>query len=155
MWLYQAYMAGLFCQMLPILVNQIDLLQLLDKSSFIFYYHDMNTINKETFVRYLAKKNRRTQHHYNEAIVEILEGIKDQLKEGKHVHFLGFGTFYTRVKKSSKAFNIKTKQTMDVPEMRLAAFRVGNVLRRAVKTKKLPEKHGLMSKITSFGKKKQ
>jgi len=38
--------------------------------------------------------------------------------------------------------------------MRLAGFKVGNVLKRAVKGKKLPEKKGLMSKIASFGKKK-
>ena len=112
-------------------------------------------MNKETFIRYLAKKNRRSQHHYDEAITEILEGIKDQLKAGKHIHFLGFGSFYTRIKKASKGFNIKTKEKMNIPEMRLAVFRAGAVLRRAVKTKNLPEKQGLMSKITSFGKKKQ
>ncbi|SRR6266849_4055411 len=111
-------------------------------------------MNKEKFIQYLAKKNRRPQKHYNEAITEILEGIQDQLKEGKHLQFIGFGTFYTRIKKASKGFNIKTKQKIDIPELRQAAFKVGSVLKRAVRGKKLPEKKGIMSKIASFGKKK-
>ncbi len=111
-------------------------------------------MNKEKFIQYLAKENRRPQKHYQEAITEIFAGIQYQLKEGKRLHFLGFGTFYTRMKKASKGFNIKTKQKMDIPEMRLAGFKVGNVLKRAVKGKKLPEKKGIMSKIASFGKKK-
>ena len=115
----------------------------------------MNTTHKQTFIRYLAKKNRRPQHFYQTAFTEILDGIQDQLKEGKRLQFPGFGTFYTRIKKPSKGFNVKTKEKIDIPEMPLAAFKVGNVLKRAVKRKKLSEKKGIMSKIASFGKKKE
>src|ERR1041385_1896862 len=103
-------------------------------------------LNREKFTQYLSKKNRRPQKHYQDAITEILAGIQDQLKEGKHVHFLGFGTFYTRIKKASKGFNIKTKERMAIPEMRLAGFKVGQVLKRSVKGKKLSEKKGIFSK---------
>ena len=110
-------------------------------------------MNKEKFIQYLSKKNRRPQKHYQEAIVEILAGIQDQLKEGKRVHFLGFGTFYTRIKKASKGFNIKTKEKIDIPEMRLAGFKVGEVLKRSIKGKKLSEKKGIFSKIKRLRKK--
>jgi DNA-binding protein HU-beta len=108
-------------------------------------------MNKETFIAYLSKKNRRPQSHYREALAEILEGIQDQLKAKKHIRFIGFGTFYTRVRKATTGRNIKTKQKIQIPEMRQAAFQVGAVLRKAVRGKQKPEgkkKKGL------FGRKK-
>jgi len=112
-------------------------------------------MNKEKFIQYLSKKNRRPQSHYREAITEILAGIQDQLKEGKRLQFIGFGTFYTRIKQASKGFNIKTRQKADIPEMRLAGFKVGNVLKRSVKGKKLSEKKGFLSNIPGLRKKKK
>ena len=126
----------------------------LDNRLIILYDDVMSLIHKQAFIRFLSKKNRRPQQHFNEALTEILDGIKDQLKEGKRLQFPGFGTFYTRTQKARKGMNIKTKQKIDIPEMRLASFKVGNVLKRAVRGKKLPEKKkGLISKIASFGKK--
>ncbi len=126
----------------------------LDKRFIILYDDCMSTSHKQAFIRYLAKKNRRPQHFYHTALTEIFDGIADQLKEGKRLQFPGFGTFSTRTQKARKGMNIKTKQKIDIPEMRLASFKVGNVLKRAVRGKKLPEKKkGLISKIASFGKK--
>ena len=106
-------------------------------------------MNKEAFIQYLSKKNRRPQSHYREAVAEILDGIQDQLKVGKHIHFLGFGGFYTRVRKATTGRNIKTKEEIKIPEMRLAAFRVGAVLRKAVRGNPRPEgkkKRGFFSR---------
>jgi len=108
-------------------------------------------MNKETFIAYLSKKNRRPQSHYREALAEILEGIQDQLKAKKHIRFIGFGTFHTRVMKARKGINPKTRQKIELPEIRLAAFKVGAVLRKAVRGKQKPEgkkKKGI------FGRKK-
>ena|SRR2546421_75366 len=112
----------------------------LDKRLIILYDNFMSLIHKQAFIRYLAKENRRPQHFYQTALTEFFDGIQNQLKEGKRVQFPGFGTFYTRKQKARKGINPKTKVKIDIPEMRLAGFKVGDVLKRAVRGKKLPEK---------------
>lgn len=97
-------------------------------------------MHKQAFSRYLSKKHRRPIRHYQEAITEILSGIQDQLKEGKTVRFMGFGTFYTRTRKPSKLVDVRTKKPIDVPALRLAAFRVGSLLRLAVRGKQAKKK---------------
>ncbi len=93
-------------------------------------------MTKEQFIRYLAKKNRRPRTHYRTALTEIFTGLQDQLVQGKDVRFLGFGTFYTRMKKAGTGRNFKTKQKMEYKPVRLAAFRVGSLLKQAVRRKK-------------------
>ncbi|MFL5658307.1 MAG: HU family DNA-binding protein [Ktedonobacteraceae bacterium] len=84
----------------------------------------------------LAKKNRRPQKFYHDAIAEILEGIRTALADGKEVRLMGFGTFYTRTKKGGKGMNFKTKKPMEYKSVRLAAFRAGSELKRTVRRKK-------------------
>ncbi len=93
------------------------------------------TMHKEELVKQLSKKYRRSQKHYQEALTEILEEITDQLKQGKPVHLLGFGSFYTRMRKPSTGRNFKTKEPLTIPEVRLAAFRPGKLLKQAVRKK--------------------
>ena len=93
-----------------------------------------------TFVKYLSKKNRRPQQFYRDALSEIFAGIQEHLKEGKTIQFKGFGMFYTKTRKPSKIVHIKTKKTIDVPALRLAAFRVGSLLRQAVRGKQAKQR---------------
>src|SRR5712692_7498396 len=82
-------------------------------------------MHKTDLVRHLAKKNRRSQEHYQTALNEILEGIQEQLTEGHEVILTGFGTFYTRTHKGGKGLNFKTKKPVEYKATRLAAFRPG------------------------------
>src|SRR4051812_8202502 len=93
-------------------------------------------MHKEELIRYLAKKHRRSQQYYREALSEILDGIQEQLAKGKSIHFMGFGSFYTRMKKGGKAHNFKTNKPMEYKAVRQVAFRVGNLLKQAVRRKK-------------------
>jgi len=87
-------------------------------------------------IRKLAKKNRRPQQFYKDALNEILDGMQEQLAEGRQVTLMGFGTFYTRMHKGGKGFNFKTKKPVEYKAVRLAAFRAGDVLKQAVRRKK-------------------
>jgi len=44
-------------------------------------------------------RHRRPQQFYRDALHEILEGIQEQLAKRKSIHFIGFGSFNTRVQK--------------------------------------------------------
>jgi DNA-binding protein HU-beta len=108
-------------------------------------------MTNSAFIKKLAAKNRRPQRHYQEAIQEILDELQEQLKEGGKVQFIGFGTFYTRIRKAGTALNFKTKQKMKTAEVRLASFRPGKTLKHAVRKKGLidsllPKKRGRKKK---------
>lgn len=94
---------------------------------------------KWTFIKGIAQKNRKpqkSQQLYNEVLKDLLTHIKQQLALGREVRFPGFGVFYTRVRKASKGRNFKTKKVIDVPAIRIPAFRAGALLKRAVRKKK-------------------
>jgi DNA-binding protein HU-beta len=93
-------------------------------------------IHKQDLIRQLSKKNRRPQEHYRAALDEILEGIQGQLSEGREVILTGFGTFYTRTRKAGKGLNFKTKKPMEYKAVRQGAFRVGTLLKQAIRRKK-------------------
>ena len=95
------------------------------------------------FIKRLARKNRRPQQFYRDALTEILAELQEQLKEGKAVQFIGFGTFSTRIRKEGTAMNFKTREKIKTPAVRIAQFRAGNILKRAVKKK------GLLSGLLS------
>src|SRR5436305_852083 len=93
-------------------------------------------MHKTDLIKHLAKKNRRPQEHYQVALAEILEGIQEQLAQGKEVALTGFGTFYTRMKKAGKGINFQTKKPMEYKAIRQATFRPGILLKQAVRRKK-------------------
>jgi len=96
-------------------------------------------MNKAAFLKRVAQKNQKpqlTQRVYNTVLKELLTGIRQELAAGRNVRFLGFGTFYTRVRKASKGRHFKTKKVIEVPAIRLAAFRPGSLLKKAVRKKK-------------------
>lgn len=97
------------------------------------YHEDMN---KEEFIKHLAKKNRRSQNHYRTALSEILDGIKDKLADGKEIQFLGFGKFYTRMHKGGKCRDFRTGKVKEFKPMRAVDFHAGDLLKRAVRKKK-------------------
>ena len=55
------------------------------------------------------------------------------LRDGQSVVLPGFGTFYTKERKASQVRHIRTGEVIDIPAMRQADFRVGELLRRAVR----------------------
>ena len=93
-------------------------------------------MHKEQLITHLAKKNRRPKEYYRTALKETLAGIQEQLAQGKEVTFMGFGTFYTRMKKAGKARDFKTGKPIDYKPVRQAAFRAGHLLKQAVRKKK-------------------
>ena len=62
-------------------------------------FTSIEIMHKEEFIKRLAKKHRSPQQFYRDALHEILEGIQEQLAQGKNVHFIGFDSFNTRVQK--------------------------------------------------------
>ncbi len=85
---------------------------------------------KTEIVKRVAKETRLTQRAVSDVINATLETVQACLRRGNDARFPGFGTFYTRQRKEGKVRDIRTKRVIAVPQRRVAAFRVGQVLKR-------------------------
>lgn len=62
-----------------------------------------------------------------------LDEITRAVVRGETVTLPGFGTFYTRMQPAGTVRHIRTGRRHSVPARRVAAFRVGEVLKREVR----------------------
>ena len=91
---------------------------------------------KTDLIRRIAKDTRLSQRIVSDVLQCSQAAIRDALSCGQEVQLPGFGTFYTRQRQEAEVRHIKTGKAMRVPAMRVAAFRVGEVLKRAVRKQK-------------------
>ena len=91
-------------------------------------------MHKTDIIRKVARETRLSQRVVSDALNETLHVITRALRDGDTVVVPGFGTFYTKERRPSRVRNIHTGETMDIPAMRQADFRVGELLRLAVRT---------------------
>ncbi len=83
--------------------------------------------------RKVAKETRLSQRVVDDVLRETLATITQSLREGQSVVLPGFGTFYTKERQPSTVKHIRTRELIDIPALRQADFRVGELLRQAVR----------------------
>jgi DNA-binding protein HU-beta len=88
---------------------------------------------KTELVRRVAKDTRLSQRIVSDVVAATLREMTLSLSKDGEVVFPGFGTFYTRMRPPSQARSFKTGKTVEVPEMRVAGFRAGLLLKKAVR----------------------
>lgn len=72
----------------------------------------------------------------SDVLTEALKEITLSLSKEENVVFPGFGTFSTRMRPASQGRSFQSGRTIKVPAMRLAAFRAGELLKKAVRRSK-------------------
>ena len=97
---------------------------------------------KTELVQKVAKETRVSQRIVNAVLTESLTAITEALRRGQDVVLPGFGTFYTKERKAGQVRHIRTGELIDVPARPQAAFRVGELLRQAVRRPLAPRKRG-------------
>ena len=89
---------------------------------------------KTDLIRRVAKETRLSHRIVDDVVRESLDAITQALRDGQTVVLPGFGTFYTRERKASQVRSIRNPgELLDIPAMRQADFRVGELLRQAVR----------------------
>ena len=83
-------------------------------------------------IREISNETRLSQRFIAEVINAELAIIRQALKAGDDVTLPGFGTFYTRQRQAGTVKSIRTGKPVTVPARRVAAFRVGKELKRAL-----------------------
>jgi DNA-binding protein HU-beta len=87
---------------------------------------------KTEFIRRIARETRLSQRIVSDVVDAAQRLIEQTLRDGQRVTLPGFGTFYTRKRAAGKVKHIRTGKEISVPARTLAAFHVGEVLKRAV-----------------------
>ncbi len=88
---------------------------------------------KTELIRKVATDTRLSQRIVSDVLASSLDTITQTLRQGQDVVLPGFGTFYTKERKPSQVRHIRTAEVIDIPAMRQADFRVGELLRQAVR----------------------
>ena len=91
---------------------------------------------KTAVVRRVARETGLSQRVVSQVLGATLEAIQAGLATGEKVTLPGFGTFYTSQRQAGRVRSVRTGRQVDVPARRVAAFRVGEVLKRAVAGKR-------------------
>jgi DNA-binding protein HU-beta len=88
---------------------------------------------KTELAKKVAGETRLSRRAVSDVINTTLATIQRSLSHGHKVTFPGFGTFYTRHQKEGKVRAIRSGKIVTLPARRVAAFRVGAVLKRSVR----------------------
>lgn len=91
------------------------------------------TVYTTTLVQRVAQRTQRPQPAVQQTLAAALDIIAQALARGETVTLPGFGTFYTREQPPSTVRSIRGGQPVTIPTHRVAAFRVGAVLKRQVR----------------------
>ena len=89
-------------------------------------------MKKSEIVASLADSNELSRGKAENVVDDLLDLIAEALAKGDKVVLSGFGTFEVRTRVARSGRNPRTGETIDVPEQKTPAFKVGKLLKDAV-----------------------
>ena len=90
-------------------------------------------MNKTELVAAVAAKAEHSKKDAEAAVNAVFDSVKDALAEGDKVSLIGFGTFSVKTRAARTGLNPRTKETIEIPESKVPAFKAGSALKDAVK----------------------
>ncbi len=89
-------------------------------------------MNKTELIAAIAEKAELTKKDSDAAVNAIFETISAALASDDKVQLAGFGTFEVRERPARTGRNPQTKEEIEIPASRTAAFKAGKALKDAV-----------------------
>jgi DNA-binding protein HU-beta len=89
-------------------------------------------MNKGELVRSIAKKANISLSQAEKILNITIDDITQALKKGERILLVGFGTFGTKKRSARKGRNPQTGKEMKIPAKRVAYFKAGTKLKKAV-----------------------
>ena len=90
-------------------------------------------MNKHDLTLRLAKKLKISQRLANDAIDTMVKEITVEVKKGRRVTLVGFGTFYKTKRAARMGRNPQTGMRMRIAARNVPRFRAGEAFKKAVK----------------------
>ena len=85
-------------------------------------------MNKTELVAAVAAKAELSKKDAEAAVNAVFDSVKDALAEGDKVSLIGFGTFSVKTRAARTGLNPRTKETIEIPESKVPAFKAGSAL---------------------------
>jgi len=82
----------------------------------------------------LRQRTGITHRQAVDAVEIFIDSIKDSLKSGSKVSFVGFGTFRVKPKRPHKGRNPRTGESIQVPMKNVVVFKPGREFRALINT---------------------
>ena len=89
-------------------------------------------MNKTELVAAVAAKAELSKKDAEAAVNAVFDSVKDALAEGDKVSLIGFGTFSVKTRAARTGLNPRTKETIEIPESKVPAFKAGKPLKDIV-----------------------
>ena len=89
-------------------------------------------MNKSQLVESIAKKSGLTNKDSAAAVNAFLQSVKESLSKGEAVTLIGFGSFLVRDRAARSGRNPRTGKVVDIPAVKVPAFKAGKPLKDAV-----------------------
>ena len=90
-------------------------------------------LTKTEFVAEVAKKANLTKKDAIECVNTVLDVIKENVKEGNSVQFIGFGKFEAADRKARHGRNPQTGEELEIPAHKTVVFHAGKAFKESVK----------------------
>jgi len=90
-------------------------------------------LKKVDLVNVMAEKAGLTKKQAGEALEAFLSAVEGSLAKGEDVLITRFGKFVVRHRAARKGINPQTKEAIQLPATKVAAFKAGKALKDAVK----------------------
>jgi DNA-binding protein HU-beta len=90
-------------------------------------------MTKAELIEKVAKEAKITKAAAGKSIDAIIDGVTKALKKGERVSLVGFGTFSVSKRKARTGRNPQTGKPIKIAARKVAKFKAGSALRKAVK----------------------
>ena len=90
-------------------------------------------MTKAELVAKVAKDAKTTKAAAGKSLDAVIEGITKALKKGDRVTLVGFGTFSVSKRKARTGRNPQTGKPIKIAARKVAKFKAGSELKKAVK----------------------
>ena len=91
-------------------------------------------MNKADLVAAIAAKTELSKKASEQALNAFIESVTEELKAGKKVQLIGFGTFEVSKRAARKGRNPLTKKEITIKASNAPKFKAGKALKDAVNT---------------------
>lgn len=93
------------------------------KPNFHLLVNNIKTMNKKELIQLVAAKCGMPQAEASKSLSAILETISEVLTTEESIVLQNFGTFSVKERAARRGINPKTKQSLDIPAMKVIRFK--------------------------------
>jgi len=90
-------------------------------------------VNKDQLIDKVVDKTGFSKNEVKQFLEAVLDIIIETLKRGKKINIVGFGSFRVAKRKGRKGVNPQTGKEIKIPDVKIAKFKPGTRLKKAIK----------------------